>query len=107
MLMGNYNFTDIIQSLAHLLIPGTPIAFCCLSLAPLAEAYRYMVKNNYLNVKLWDSWCREYQVLKNRTHPKMMMDSCGGYLLVGYRPPVLKDTNAVAGGEKMEQIAKA
>ena len=99
--MGNYNFTHILSTLAPSLIPGATIAFCCLSLAPLEEAYRYMVSNGYLNVKVWDSWCREYQVLKNRTHPKMSMDSCGGYLLVGYRPPVLREV-----GEKEKEVVR-
>ena len=48
-----------------------------------------MVGRGYLNVKVWDGWCREYQVLKGRTHPKMGMESCSGFLAVGYRPAVL------------------
>lgn len=34
-------------------------------------------------MELSDSWLREYQVLPERTHPTVMMDCHGGYLLTG------------------------
>lgn len=40
-----------------------------------------MKGRSYVNLKLMDSWCRTFQVLKNRTHPLMNMDSCSGFLL--------------------------
>lgn len=39
---------------------------------------------NMVHVKLYDSWARVYQVLKNRTHPNMYMHSNPGYVLVGF-----------------------
>lgn len=44
-----------------------------------------MRDRKYLNVRLQDSWSREYQVLHNRTHPLMYMDSASGYLLTGFK----------------------
>lgn len=35
------------------------------------------------HMELSDSWLREYQVLPERTHPTVMMDCHGGYLLTG------------------------
>jgi len=51
---------------------------------PLIECHSYLKKTQRAtHLELSDSWMREYQVLPERTHPKVMMDSCGGYLLTG------------------------
>jgi tRNA A58 N-methylase Trm61 len=42
-------------------------------------------KNYYIHIKLFDMWAREYQVLKNRTHPMMYMPSHSGYLLTAIK----------------------
>jgi len=44
-----------------------------------------MRQKGYLNIKIQDVWSRDYQVLHNRTHPLMYMDSCSGYLLTGFK----------------------
>jgi tRNA (adenine-N(1)-)-methyltransferase non-catalytic subunit len=36
-----------------------------------------------INLRLTDTWMREYQVLENRTHPNMTMSQNGGFLLTG------------------------
>ena len=36
-----------------------------------------------LNLRLSETWMREYQVLPNRTHPEINMSGGGGYLLYG------------------------
>lgn len=79
--MGNYNFVQVIEAVDGLLERGAIIAFFCQSLSPLEEAARDLKKRGYLNVKIFDNWARDYQVLKNRTHPLMSMFSCSGYLL--------------------------
>lgn len=43
-----------------------------------------LVNPKIIHTKLFDSWARNYQVLKNRTHPHMYMHSNPGYCLVGY-----------------------
>jgi tRNA (adenine-N(1)-)-methyltransferase non-catalytic subunit len=40
---------------------------------------------NYIHVKLFDMWAREYQVLKNRTHPMMSMAGHSGYLVTAIK----------------------
>lgn len=57
----------------------------CQSLAPLEQAARLMRDRKYLNVRLQDSWSRDYQVLHNRTHPLMYMDSSSGFLLTAFK----------------------
>lgn len=39
----------------------------------------------FIHIKLFDMWAREYQVLKNRTHPLMYMSSHSGYLLTAIK----------------------
>jgi tRNA (adenine-N(1)-)-methyltransferase non-catalytic subunit len=51
---------------------------------PLIECHTYLKQNRKaVHMELSDNWLREYQVLPERTHPKVMMDCCGGYLLAG------------------------
>ncbi|XP_028398532.1 tRNA (adenine(58)-N(1))-methyltransferase non-catalytic subunit TRM6-like [Dendronephthya gigantea] len=38
-----------------------------------------------INLDLTDTWWRSYQVLSMRTHPHIMMDGTGGYLLTGIK----------------------
>jgi tRNA (adenine-N(1)-)-methyltransferase non-catalytic subunit len=39
----------------------------------------------FIHLKLFDMWAREYQVLKNRTHPLMYMSSHSGYILTAIK----------------------
>lgn len=51
---------------------------------PLIECHTYLKQNRRaVHMELCDNWLREYQVLPERTHPKVMMDCCGGFLLTG------------------------
>ena len=40
-----------------------------------------MATKDFINIQLFDTFTRQYQVLKNRTHPMMSMDGFGGYVL--------------------------
>ena len=40
-------------------------------------------RNIAINLRLTDTWFREYQVLEGRTHPNMTMTQSGGYILMG------------------------
>lgn len=40
-------------------------------------------RNIAINLRLSDTWFREYQVLEGRTHPNMNMSQNGGYILMG------------------------
>jgi len=40
-------------------------------------------RNIAVNLRLTDTWFREYQVLEGRTHPNMVMSQNGGYILMG------------------------
>jgi hypothetical protein len=85
LLMGNYDFLSCLTHLQQFLFPGAILAFLSRSLAPLEQTARHMLASGYLSVHLYDSWSRQYQVLKNRTHPMMSMDSASGYLLTAIK----------------------
>lgn len=51
---------------------------------PLIECHSYLkVTGKGVHMELSDSWLREYQILPERTHPTVMMDCHGGFLLTG------------------------
>jgi len=39
----------------------------------------------FINIQLVDTFTRQYQVLRNRTHPMMSMNGFGGYLLTAIK----------------------
>jgi hypothetical protein len=64
-----------------------------------------------INLKLSDTWMREYQVLPGRTHPNNNMSQNGGFLLVGIKlcpvtghndidEDLLKELRAKLGGKR-------
>lgn len=51
---------------------------------PLIECHSYLKRTQKaIHMELSDSWLREYQILPERTHPTVMMDCHGGFLLTG------------------------
>lgn len=51
---------------------------------PLIECHSFLkTTQKAVHMELSDSWLREYQILPERTHPTVMMDCHGGYLLTG------------------------
>jgi len=51
---------------------------------PLIECHSFLKQSQRaIHIELSDNFLREYQVLPERTHPKVMMDACSGYLLTG------------------------
>lgn len=66
------------------LAPCSPFCVYSESAAPLLECSRKLQDEGLaINVRLSDTWAREFQVLHQRTHPSMTMSQSGGYLLTG------------------------
>ena len=66
--------------------PSCPFVVFCEHMEPLAHCFLELQKNNLaINLRLTDTWMREYQVLPGRTHPKMTMSQNGGFLLTGIK----------------------
>jgi hypothetical protein len=95
-----YDPTITILRLLPYLAPSCPFIIFHEFLEPLLETFRVLQnggvsdneqsdmpmmcrRNIAINLRLTDTWFREYQVLEGRTHPNMHMSQNGGYLLMG------------------------
>jgi hypothetical protein len=95
-----YDPTITILRLLPYLAPSCPFIIFHEFLEPLLETFRTLQnggasdneqsdmpmmcrRNIAINLRLTDTWFREYQVLEGRTHPNMHMSQNGGYLLMG------------------------
>ncbi len=66
-----------------------------------------MLRHNIaINLRLTDSWFREYQVLEGRTHPNMTMSQNGEYLLMGTKLCPRTGMNELDKGELHEMRAR-
>lgn len=73
---------ELIEQLADRLTSGSFITVYSNFLEPLGRAFDSMLQlRKFINIQLQDTFTREYQVLRNRTHPMMSMNGFGGYLL--------------------------
>jgi len=86
-----HNPTEALLGMLPHLGPSCPFVVFCEYMEPLAQCLLEVQRNNLgINLRLTDTWMREYQVLPGRTHPNMHMSQNGGFLLVGIKlDPVL------------------
>lgn len=76
--------TPLLLSLLDLVAPSRPFVVYCQYKEPLLECYtKLREKGGVINLKLSETWLRNYQVLPNRSHPKLTMSGGGGYILTG------------------------
>ncbi len=47
--------------------------------------YEFMLNNSYLEIKVRDYFCREYQIFPGRTHPTMTGNSSSGFFITGIK----------------------
>jgi hypothetical protein len=84
----------------------------CEFIEPLAQSFRELQKQGLaINIRLSDTWMREYQVLPGRTHPSMNMSQNGGFILTGIKlcpvtghneldDKLLKELKGLVGGRR-------
>jgi tRNA (adenine-N(1)-)-methyltransferase non-catalytic subunit len=81
-----YDPTCTLLEMLPFLAPSSPFVVFCEFIEPLAECFRELQKQQLaINLRLSDTWMREYQVLPGRTHPNMNMSQSGGYILTGIK----------------------
>uniref|UniRef100_A0A8C7XMP2 tRNA (adenine(58)-N(1))-methyltransferase non-catalytic subunit TRM6 n=1 Tax=Oryzias sinensis TaxID=183150 RepID=A0A8C7XMP2_9TELE len=74
----------VLLRLLRFLSPSRPFVVYSQYLEPLIECYtKLKEQGGAVSLKLTDTWLRHYQVLPNRTHPRLLMSGGGGYLLSG------------------------
>ncbi|GKY97533.1 hypothetical protein MPSEU_000711500 [Mayamaea pseudoterrestris] len=86
---------------------------------PLTECFRAVQQKALaINLRLSNTWAREYQILPGRTHPNMNMSQSGGFILTGVKldpthgsneldEEVLKEIRAEIGGRRGKKTSKA
>jgi tRNA (adenine-N(1)-)-methyltransferase non-catalytic subunit len=78
--------TETLLGMLPHLGPSCPFVVFFEYIEPLAKCFLELQKNNLaINLRLTDTWMREYQVLPGRTHPNMHMSQNGGFLLTGIK----------------------
>ena len=82
--LKKYDSAETLLALLHHLSPSCPFVVYSEFMEPLTAAFR-AVQPYAVNLRLSDTWAREYQVLPGRTHPKMDMSQSGGFLLTGIK----------------------
>jgi len=76
----------IAKELLKLLAPSQNFAIFCPYIEPLSETYMQLRESNSaVGLKLVELWHRNYQVLPLRSHPEVMMNGSGGFLLSGIK----------------------
>ncbi|XP_019500122.1 PREDICTED: tRNA (adenine(58)-N(1))-methyltransferase non-catalytic subunit TRM6 isoform X2 [Hipposideros armiger] len=62
-----------------------PFVVYCQYKEPLLECYtKLRERGGVINLRVSETWLRNYQVLPDRSHPKLLMSGGGGYLLSGF-----------------------
>ncbi len=85
-LATRYDPTSTLIDLLPYLASSSPFVVYSEYMEPLVECFRELQKQGLaINIRLMDTWMREYQVLPGRTHPAMSMSQCGGFLLTGIK----------------------
>lgn len=76
--------TETLFKMLPYLRPSSPFVVFCEYMEPLAHTFLELQKKQLaINLRLSDTWMREYQVLPGRTHPNMTMSQNGGFILLG------------------------
>ncbi|KAJ2547124.1 tRNA (adenine(58)-N(1))-methyltransferase non-catalytic subunit trm6, partial [Coemansia sp. RSA 1836] len=78
----NYSSKSVIERLAPYLGGSRMLVVYDQSKDALLETFAWLLQlPDFLNVRLTESWLREYQVLPSRTHPMMNTSGGGGFIL--------------------------
>uniref|UniRef100_A0A2H6N6W9 tRNA (adenine(58)-N(1))-methyltransferase non-catalytic subunit TRM6 n=1 Tax=Micrurus carvalhoi TaxID=3147026 RepID=A0A2H6N6W9_9SAUR len=81
---SRFHPTSLLLLLLELVAPSRPFVVYCQFKEPLLECYtKLREKGGVINLKLSETWLRNYQILPDRSHPKSIMSGGSGYLLTG------------------------
>jgi len=84
-IIGKEHPLNIIVALLPFLGASRPFVIFHAHREALQETYiELKQKHNVINVKLFSNFLRSYQVLEDRTHPDILTNDTGGYILTGY-----------------------
>ena len=96
----------ILLSLIEYLRPSCPFVVYCQFKEPLMECYvEIRDRNLAAGVCLSETWCRQIQVLTDRTHPDINMSGRSGYILRGIKV-LSEDKSTETNTDDEEQCSK-
>lgn len=82
---SRFHPAPLLLSLLDFVAPSRPFVVYCQYKEPLLECYtKLRERGGVINLRLSETWLRNYQVLPDRSHPKLLMSGGGGYLLSGF-----------------------
>jgi tRNA (adenine-N(1)-)-methyltransferase non-catalytic subunit len=85
-LASSYDPKVTLLKLLPYLETSCPFVVFCENMEPLFECFQELQNQKLaINLRLSDTWLREYQVLPGRTHPNMSMSQNGGFILTGVK----------------------
>ncbi|NIG60334.1 tRNA (adenine(58)-N(1))-methyltransferase non-catalytic subunit TRM6 [Pontoporia blainvillei] len=111
---SRFHPTPLLLSLLDFVAPSRPFVVYCQYKEPLLECYtKLRERGGVINLRLSETWLRNYQVLPDRSHPKLLMSGGGGYLLSGFTvamdnlkaDPSLKSSTSTLESHKTEEPA--
>ena len=117
-LATRYDPTATLLKLLPFLAPSSPFVVFCEFMEPLTQCFQALQELNHaINLRLSDTWTREYQILPGRTHPNMNMSQSGGFILTGIKldpkmgrntldDVLLKEIRAEIGGRRGKKKRK-
>lgn len=98
---SRYHPWPVLMGLLKFLAPSRPFVVYSQYKETLIECFtKLKEQGGTVSLRLTDTWLRHYQVLPNRTHPKLLMSGGGGYLLSG--TTVAMDRSKPAGSLRAE-----
>ena len=98
-----YDPTEALLSMLPHLGSSCPFVVFCEYMEPLAHCFLKLQQDNLaINLRLTDTWMREYQVLPGRTHPHMTMSQNGGFLLTGIKLDPVHGTHVMEDSKRRE-----
>lgn len=103
-IVARYDPTATLLKVLPYLASSCPFVVYCEFMEPLTQCFRQLQEKSLaINLRLSDTWTREYQVLPGRTHPNMNMSQSGGFLLTGVKLDPKYGHNELS-EEKMNEI---
>ncbi|XP_051866599.1 tRNA (adenine(58)-N(1))-methyltransferase non-catalytic subunit TRM6 [Pristis pectinata] len=95
--------SPLLLSLLEFVAPSRPFVIYCQYKEPLLTCYADLrERGGVINLRLSETWLRGYQVLPNRTHPKLTMSGGGGYILTGITIAMDRDKSVASIPEPQE-----
>lgn len=95
-IVSKYDPLPSLRKLLPFLASSCPFVVFGEHLEPLVECLHALKRENLaINLRLSDTWMREYQMLAGRSHPNMTMSQSGGFILTGMKLDPVQGKNEI------------